>query len=165
MSQKTAVPFFTNANGTQTFFSIKMFCQEMGTSALRLRGPSGPTPIFRKKVYKKNCCVSFEVCKKWHCHFFQASDLPQDESVRVWAFLACKKIEIRVMWTFTASKMENQCSFLRVRSSAEKLHSFSEVFLSCGNITDLLKATPISKKVKKPLIMGYPYHTKIVKNY
>ena len=77
------------------------------------------------KVLKLIVCV----CKKWHCRFFEASDLPQDESVRVWAFLACKKIEIRVMWTFTASKKENPCSFLRVRSSAKKIALDSKAFL------------------------------------
>ena len=113
-------------------------------------------PFFGKNSIKKLLCIVC-VCKKWHCRFFEAFDLPHYESVRVWAFLVCKKIEIRVMWTFTASKKENPCSFLRARSSAEKLHSFSEVFLSCGNIKDLLKAIQ--------LIIGYPYHTKIVKNY
>ena len=59
MFQKMAVPFFTNANGTQTFFSIKMFfSKKWGASALRLRGPSGPTPSFGKKIpLKKLLCI------------------------------------------------------------------------------------------------------------
>ena len=63
--QKTAVPFFTNANGTQNFFSIKIFFfQKMGASALRLRGPSGPTPIFwEKRFVEKNICVPFAFVK------------------------------------------------------------------------------------------------------
>ena len=37
MVQKMAVPFFTNANGTQKFFPIKMFFPKNGG------GPGGPT--------------------------------------------------------------------------------------------------------------------------
>ena len=73
--------------------------------------------IFWKKTFhgKEHLC-NVCVCKKWHCRFFEAFDLPKYESVRVWAFLACKNIEIRVMWTFTASKKENPCLFLRQSS-------------------------------------------------
>ena len=52
MFQKMAVPFFTNANGTQTFFSIKMFFStKMGV------GPEGPgkrkalAPHFLEKTF------------------------------------------------------------------------------------------------------------------
>ena len=156
MPQKATVPFFYKRKQSTTIFLIEFFPRNGG-------GPGGPTqaqsacPHFLEKIlWKKLLCIVC-VCKKWHCRFFEAFDLPHYESVRVWAFLVCKKIEIRVMWTFTVSKKENPCSFLRVRSSAEKLHSFSEAFLSCGNIRDLLKAIQ--------LIIGYPYHTRIVKNY
>ena len=87
--------------------------------------------FLEKNSIKKNCCVSFEVCKKWHCRFFEASDLPQDESVRVWAFWACKKIEIRVMWTFTASKKENPCSLLRAFFCKKKSNSFQRLSFTC----------------------------------
>ena len=157
--QKTAVPFsfYRRKRYTKFLLNQNVFSPKKGG------GPGGPTqaqsacPHFLEKILLKKLLCIVCVCKKWHCRFFEAFDLPHYESVRVWAFLVCKKIEIRVMWTFTASKKENPCSFLRVRSSAEKLHSFSEVFLSCGNIKDLLKAIQ--------LIIGYPYHTKIVKNY
>ena len=156
MPQKSDSAIFYKRKRCTTIFLIEFFPRNGG-------GPGGPTqaqsacPHFLEKIlFKKMLCIVC-VCKKWHSRFFETFDLPHYESVRVWAFLVCKKIEIRVMWTFTASKKENPCSFLRVRSSAEKLHSFSEVFLSCGNIKDLLKAIQ--------LIIGYPYHTKIVKNY
>jgi len=56
----------------------------MGVGSEGPRKRKALASIFRKeKIYKKNCGVSFEVCKKWHCRFFEASDLPQDESVRV----------------------------------------------------------------------------------
>ena len=124
------------------FFHWMRVCVPIRARASAKRLP----PFFGKTFYWKELLCAVCVCKKWHCRFFEKFASPQYESVRVWAFLVCKKIEIRVMWTFTASKKENPCSFLRVRSSAEKLHSFSEVFLSCGNIKDLLKAPPISKK-------------------
>ena len=135
--------FYKRKRYTKVLFN-KMFFPKNGSKRFALAWALRAHPHFSEKnSIKKNCCVSFEVCKKWHCRFFEASDLLQYEYVRAWAFLACKKIEIRVMWTFTASKKENPCSFLRVRSSAEKLHAFSEVFLSCENIKDLLKGTPI----------------------
>ena len=139
-----------------TIFLIKFFSKKKGWARRAHASAKRLPPFFGKNSIKKLLCIVC-VCKKWHCRFFEAFDLSHYQSVRVWAFLVCKKIEIRVMWTFTASKKENPCSFLRVRSSAEKLHSFSEVFLSCGNIKHLLKAIQ--------LIIGYPYHTKIVKNY
>ena len=64
-SQKTADTFFTDANGSQKIFSIKMFFfQEMGASALRLRGPSG-------HVVEKNICVPFAFVKKWDWRFLK----------------------------------------------------------------------------------------------
>ena len=39
-------------------------------------------PFFGKNSMKKLLCIVC-VCKKWHCRFFEAFDLPQYESVRV----------------------------------------------------------------------------------
>ena len=100
-------------------FFNRIFSKKWGQALCACVGPSGPPPFFGKNSMKKLLCIVC-VCNKWHCRFFEAFDLPQYESVRVWAFLVCKRIEIRVMWTFTASKKENSCSFLRVRSSEKK---------------------------------------------
>ena len=156
MPQKATVPFFYKRKRCTIIFLIEFFPKN-GGKRFALAWALRAHPHFLEKILLKKLLCIVCVCKKWHCRFFEAFDLPHYESVRVWAFLVCKKIEIRVMWTFTASKKENPCSFLRVRSSAEKLHSFSEIFLSFGNIKDLLKAIQ--------LIIGYPYQTKIVKNY
>ena len=51
-SQKTADTFFHRRERfTKALFNKSVFFQEMGASALRLRGPSGPTPIFWKKYF------------------------------------------------------------------------------------------------------------------
>ena len=121
MFQKAPFPFSINANGTQKFLSIKCFSKKWGWARRAHASAKRLPPLFGKKFYLKKLLCIVCVCKKWHCRFFEAFDLPQYESVRVWAFLACKKIEIRVMWTFTVSKKENPCSFLRVRSSAKKI--------------------------------------------
>ena len=55
MSQKTAVPFFTNKNGTQKFFSIKTLA-----------------PIsWKKHFYWKELLCTVCVCKKWDCRFLR----------------------------------------------------------------------------------------------
>ena len=156
MSQKSDSAIFYKRKQCTTIFWIKFFPKN-GGKRFALAWALRAHPHFLGKILLKKLLCIVCVCKKCHCRFFESFDSPHYESVRVWAFLVCKKIEIRVMWTFTASKKENPCSFLHVHSSAEKLHSFSEVFLSCGNMKDLLKAIQ--------LIIGYPYHTKMVKNY
>ena len=51
-SQKTANTFFYRRERfTKALFNKNVFFQEMGASALHLRGPSGPTPIFWKKHF------------------------------------------------------------------------------------------------------------------
>ena len=149
MRQKRDSAIFYKRKRCTTIFLIEFFPKNGGKRFALAWAPRAHAHFLEKILLQKLLCIVC-VCKKLHCYFFEAFDLPQYESMRVWAFLVCKKIEIRLMWTFTASKKENPCSFLRVRSSAEKLHSFSEVFLSCGNIKDLLKAIQ--------LIIGYPYH-------
>ena len=49
-SQKRLCHFLQTSNDTQQFF-YRIFFRKMGASGLRLRGPSGSTPIFRKKFY------------------------------------------------------------------------------------------------------------------
>ena len=48
MFLKAPFPFFTNARGTQKFFSIKCFSKEWGQALCACVGPSGPPPSFGK---------------------------------------------------------------------------------------------------------------------
>ena len=97
-------------------------------------GPGGPTqaqsacPHFLQKILLKKLLCIVCVCKKWHCRFFEAFDLPHYESVRVWVFLVCKKIDIRVMWTFTASKKESVFIFARAFFCRKIAFVFSSIF-------------------------------------
>ena len=58
MSQKRAVPFFTNANGTLKFFSIKMFFpKKWGQALCACVGPPGSPPFFEKTLLLKRTFV------------------------------------------------------------------------------------------------------------
>ena len=53
--------FYKSKQYTKVLFNKMFFFQRMGASALRLRGPSGPTPILweKKHFIEKNFCVLF----------------------------------------------------------------------------------------------------------
>ena len=82
MSQKSDSAIFYKLKRYTTIFLIDFF-QKMGASALRLRGPPGPTPISWENILLKKLLCIVCVCKKWHCRFFEAFDLSHYESVRV----------------------------------------------------------------------------------
>ena len=112
MSQKNAVQFFTNANCTQKFFSIKLFFQRMWWSALRLRGPSGPTPIFWKKTFHwKELLCAVCVCKKWDWRFLKHLAVLTLWICACLSICSLQKDWIRIFWTFIDSKKVNPCFF------------------------------------------------------
>ena len=84
MSQKTAVPFFTNANGTQKFFSIKMFFPRNGGKRFALAWAFRAHTHFLKEIIfiEKNFSVPFAFVKNG-LPFFETFGLPQFEFVRV----------------------------------------------------------------------------------
>ena len=49
--RKLSVPFFTNANGTQMFFSTKCFPKKWGQALCACVGPPGPPPFFWEKHF------------------------------------------------------------------------------------------------------------------
>ena len=54
---KNGSPIFYKRKRYTNILFNKMFFQRMGASALRLRGPSGPTPIFWKNILLKRTFV------------------------------------------------------------------------------------------------------------
>ena len=121
--------FYKRKRYTNVLFNKNVFPRN-GGKRFALAWALRAHPHFLEKILLKKLLCIVRVCKKWHCRFFEAFELPQYECVRVWAFLVCKKIEIRVMWTITASKKENPCSFLRARSLKKKIEKLKPLFFS-----------------------------------
>ena len=119
MPPKSDSAIFYKRKRYTTVFLIEFFPKN-GGKRFALAWALRAHPHFLERILLKKLLCIVCICKKWHCRFFEAFDLPHYESVRVWAFLVCKKIGTYVMWTFTASKKENPCSFLRARSSEKK---------------------------------------------
>ena len=84
MFQKTAVPFFTKAKGTQKLFSIKMFFQKNGGGREGPRKRKALAPIFLEKsiLIEKSFCVPFAFVKNGTV-VFETFYLPQFEFVRL----------------------------------------------------------------------------------
>ena len=121
ITEKPPVPFFTNANVTQMFFSMKCFFQKTGASALRLRGHLGPTPVFWKKTFHgKEYLCNVCVCKKWDWWFLK------NLAVLIFWICAClsifrltKKLNSYLL-DFHRFQKSASVLFLLVRSSARK---------------------------------------------
>ena len=96
VSESASPIFYKRKRYTNVLFN-KIFFPKNGGKRFALAWALRAHPHFRKKLLLKKLLRIVCVCKKWPCRFFEAFDLPQYEYVRVWAFLACKKIEIRVM--------------------------------------------------------------------
>ena len=120
MPQKGDSAIFYKRKRCTTIFSIEFFPRNEGGPGGPMQAQSACPHFFAKNSIKKKLLCIVCVCKKWHCLFFEAFDLPHCQSVRVWAFLVCKKIEIRVMWTFTASQKKRIRVHFRARVLLKK---------------------------------------------
>ena len=124
MFQKAPFPFFTNANGTQKFFSIKCFSKEWGQALCACVGPSGPPPSFGKTFYWKELLCTVCVCKKWEWRFLKHLWVLTLWICACLSIFSLQKDWIRIFWTFIDSKKVNPCFFLLARSSAKNVSVF-----------------------------------------
>ena len=111
MFQKAPAPFFTNANGTQMFFSTKCFSKKWGWAQRAHASAKRLPPFFGKTFCWKEHLCTVCVCKKWGWRFLKhLAVLP------LW-ICACRSIFslqknwIRIFWTFIDSKNVNPCFF------------------------------------------------------
>ena len=115
-----------------------------------------------KHTSENECNFSAEERARKNEHGFSFLEAVKVHITRISIFLETKNSQTRKDWNLcyvnfqSFQKRESVFIFVRV-FFCRKLDSFSKVFLSCGNIKNLLKAIQF--------IMGYPYHIKIVKNY
>ena len=112
MFQKAPVPFFTNANGTQMFFSTKCFPKKWGWARRTHASAKRLPPFFGEKTfYWKELLCTLCVCKKWYWRFLKHL------AVLTFCICAClsicslQKDWIRIFWTFIDSKKVNPCFF------------------------------------------------------
>ena len=125
MFQKSSVPFFTNANSAQKFFSIKcFFSKEWGQALCACVGPPGPPPFFEKKTfYWKELLCTVWICKKWDWRFLKHL------AVLTFCICAClsicslqKKIEFVSFALSYRFQKSGSVPFLLVRSSDKKMY-------------------------------------------
>ena len=73
MFQKSSIPFFTNPNNTQKFFSIKCFFPKEWGWARRAHASAKRLPPFfgKKTFYWKELLCTVWICKKWDWRFLK----------------------------------------------------------------------------------------------
>ena len=137
MFQEAPVPFFTNANGTQKFFSIKCFFSKNGGKRFALAWALRAHPHFLEKTfYWKELLCTVCVCKKWYWRFLKHL------AVLTFCICAClsicslQKDWIRIFCTFIDSKRVDPCFFSRAFFWKNYIHAF-EVFLSLWKIKSM----------------------------
>ena len=111
MFQKAPAPFFTNANGTQMFFSTKCFSKEWGQALCACVGPLGPPPFFGKIFCWKEHLCTVCVCKKWDWRFLKHLAVLTLWICACLSIFSLQKDWIRIFWTFIDSKKVNPCFF------------------------------------------------------
>ena len=111
MFQKAPVPFFTNANGTQMFFTTKCFPKKWGQALCACVGPLAHPHFLEENIFiEKNFSVPFAFVKNGTAVFWDIW------LTKIWicvclSIFSLQKDWIRVMRTFIASKKVNPWLF------------------------------------------------------
>ena len=111
MFQKAPFPFFTNANGTQKFFSIKCFSKRWGWARRAHASAKRLPPFFGKTFYWKELLCTICVCKKWEWRFLKHLSVLTLWICACLSIFSLQKDWIRIFWTFIDSKKVNPCFF------------------------------------------------------
>ena len=155
MFQKAPFPFFTNANGTQKFFSIKCFSKRWGWAQGAHASAKRLTPFFGKTFCWKEHLCTVSVCKKWDWRFLKHLAV-----LTVWicaclSIFSWQKDWIRIFWTFIDSKKVNPCFFLLVRSAKKFNLYFLSFFMLPKTKFMFFKLCKASKKLKRRIFWDF----------